>query len=333
MANRYGMNSASYDQATSTPLAISELVRQESSTKRPKLSLSASKQKKQTCLWGWTKDDNKVTSTPTTSTSTCTSPAQDTVKSDHTTTTVNESFESEIHDNATDNANAFDDKDTTADKNDDDIVEEPTQILLGQEIEGYTTTQASTQENEWNDAVDDEEDRKPAPAIVDNKKSYHNFDEDIEDDEVELLGVSPVLKTEASLIERPVTGPNVYCDYCQNFGQKCHELAFGEFLVQEVISWFEEKDKDDQKLVTAAHVRHEMKWNYNRHLNFSSWDHKRKYDDACWHDMPGCLLLHSVAQAVTMINSMQLLAKLKDDREGGAAKRYNKYPGNATSQN
>ena len=321
MANIYGMNSSSYDQATSSPLPISELVRKDSS-KRAKLSLSATKQKqkqKQTCLWGWTSK----------STTTCTSPAQDTVKSDRTSTTANESFES-VKDN--ENETVANENDTSANENGTlDVVEDPTQVLLGQDIEGYTTTQASTQENEWDEFEEDTDNNKKPTADADKVKTLcHNYDEDT--DEVELIGVSPAIKTEASLIERPVSGPNVYCDSCQNFGQKCHELAFGEFLVQEAVSWFEEKDVDQQKLVTAAHVRHEMKWNYNRHLNFAVWDNKRKYDNACWHDMPGCLLLHSVTQAVNMISSMQLLTNLKSDREGGAAKKYNKYPGNATSQ-
>ena len=125
----------------------------------------------------------------------------------------------------------------------------------------------------------------------------------------------------------------MYCDSCEDFGNKCHELTFGEFLVQEAISWFEEKDEDNQKLVTATHVRHEMKWNYNRHLNFCSWDNKHKYDNTCWHDIPVCLLMYSVTQAVNMICNIQLLEKLKGDCEGGAVKRYNKYPGNALCQN
>ena len=318
MANIYGMNSSSYDKATSSPLPISELVRKDGN-KRPKLSLSAKKQK-QTCLWGCTLNDSKTTSTTTT---TCTSPAQE---SNCTAPTVNKSFET-VQEKESDTA-------TVANVNDDGIIEEPTQVLLGQEID-YATTQGSTQENKWDDSEDNEGDKKP--AAVDTTTSYHNFKEDDDEvevaseDEVELIGVSTVVKTEASLIDRPVSGPNVYCDSCNNFCQKCHELAFGEYLVQEAVSWFEEKDEDEQKLVTAAHVRHEMKWNYNRHLNFSSWDSKRKYDNACWHDMPGCLLLHSVTAAVDLIRNMQLLAKLKADREGGAAKRYTKYPGNASS--
>ena len=101
MANIYSMNSASYNQATSSPLAISKLVRKDSS-KRPKLSLSAKKQK-QTCLWGWTLKDS------TTLTPTCTSPAQDTVKSDHTATTANESFESVQDTKESDNATVVND--------------------------------------------------------------------------------------------------------------------------------------------------------------------------------------------------------------------------------
>ena len=189
MANIYGMNSSSYDKATSSPLPISELVRKDGN-KRPKLSLSAKKQK-QTCLWGCTLNDSKTTSTTTT---TCTSPAQE---SNCTAPTVNKSFET-VQEKESDTA-------TVANVNDDGIIEEPTQVLLGQEIEGYTTTQCSTQENEWDNPKDDKADKKP--AAVDNKTSYHNFNEDVEDDskdEVELIGVSSVVKTEASLIDCPV---------------------------------------------------------------------------------------------------------------------------------
>ena len=158
------------------------------------MSLSAKKQK-QTCLWGWTLKNT------TTSTTTCTSPAQDTVNSDCTVTTTNESFES-IQDKESNDATVSNENKTVANKNDNSIVEDPTQILLGQEIEGYTTTQGSTQENEWGNPEDNEGDKKH--AAVDTKTSYHNFNEDASKDEVELIGVSSVVKTEASLIDCPV---------------------------------------------------------------------------------------------------------------------------------
>ena len=326
MANVFRMDLSSYDKSTSSPLPISGLVRSTDTdaNKRAKLNSNTKQTNlKQTSFWGWTKKDTTSSSSKSSSgekpSSTCTSPGNNMV------TTAAVSTSTSILEDAFDTMDKSFDPRNIDDP--DNLVESQTQVLLGEEIEdGYT--QDSTQENKWEDPK--VLDKKPA-ANKKSKKSYHNLKEDDEvskaNDEVEFVSVLYPIKTEESLVERPIGEGQDYCDWCQNFGDNYHELAFGEFLVQEVVTWLEDKDKDkdNQKDVTHAHVSHEMKWNYNRHLNYLCWGTKHKYNNNCWHEMSVCLLKHSVQQAVDMIDNLQLLAELKSRREDRAAKRYTKY--------
>ena len=143
---------------------------------------------------------------------------------------------------------------------------------------------------------------------------------------MEVIGVTHLIKTETLPVEAPVNRPVVYCDFCKNDFGKCHDYLFGEFLLQETVTWFEDKEEEEQKVVTSGHVQHEIKWNYNRHLNFRCWGTKYKYDNNCWHNIPQCLMTNTVGKAINLIKNMQLLAVIKSKREGGAARKYTMYP-------
>ena len=124
-------------------------------------------------------------------------------------------------------------------------------------------------------------------------------------------------------IEQPLFVDKAFFCSCSNMPDKCHQFLFGEFIVHRIITWLD--GKDDNEIMTVSGVVHQMKWHYNRHLNFAGYAVVCKYDNNCWHDMPHCLLRGACRFAVDLSNCCVIQTCLCYRREGGAAKKYTKY--------
>ena len=186
----------------------------------------------------------------------------------------------------------------------DEVEEKPTQVLLGQ---ATPNTQDTVFEDDFISP-------KKAPAK----------DEDSSDNEVQVVGVkvkggTVKIKAEGEpiYIEQPLFDNEAFCCSCSNMPDQCHQFLFGEFIVQEVITWLD--GKDDDEIVTKSEVMHQMKW------HFAAYGVARKYDNNCWHDMPRCLLRGACRLAMDLSNSCVFKNRLCQRREGGAAVRYTKY--------
>ena len=116
-----------------------------------------------------------------------------------------------------------------------------------------------------------------------------------------------------------------FCSY-SNMPDKCHQFSFGEFIVHGIITWLDGKDdKDDNEIMTESGVVHQVKWHYNRRLNFAGYAVACKYDNNYCIDMPCCLLRSACRLAVDLSNCHLIQNCLHYRCEGGAAKKYTKY--------
>ena len=108
------------------------------------------------------------------------------------------------------------------------------------------------------------------------------------------------------------------CSACGNNSEECHQYVYRSWLVQETISFMNEKELDE---ISINDVRHNMKYAYNKQLNFGCYRESQKYDWDCWYEFPECLEKGGVEFAVKVFHNKQILFHLKNRREGGIAKK------------
>ena len=108
------------------------------------------------------------------------------------------------------------------------------------------------------------------------------------------------------------------CIACGNNREECHQYVYRSWLVQETISFMNEKELDEMSM---DDVRHNMRYAYNKQLNFGCYRESGKYDWDCWYKFPECLEKGGVEFALKVACNKQILFHLKKRREGGIEKK------------
>ena len=108
------------------------------------------------------------------------------------------------------------------------------------------------------------------------------------------------------------------CQGCGNKGKECHQYKYGSWIVQEAISFFHENEPDK---ITESDVKHNMKYAYNKQLNFDCYKETYKYDSNCWYDFSPCLEKGGVEYGLKVVQNQQIFFHLEKRREGGIAGR------------
>ena len=111
---------------------------------------------------------------------------------------------------------------------------------------------------------------------------------------------------------------NFVCVGCGNRRDDCHEYLYGSWLVQETISLM---NKKEPVTLTENDVRHRMKYEYNKHVNFACYKEVKKYDSDCWYEFPDCLEKGAVQYGLKVFKNQQIFCHLNNRREGGVVGR------------
>ena len=112
--------------------------------------------------------------------------------------------------------------------------------------------------------------------------------------------------------------PEFVCVSCGNKQDNCHQYMYGSYLVQEAISFLDEKELDK---ITEDDVRHRMRYMYNTCMRGDCYMEVRKFDLTGWYNFPDCLEEGGVKYALKMARNQQIFFHLKNRREGGVVGR------------
>ena len=131
--------------------------------------------------------------------------------------------------------------------------------------------------------------------------SYKDVDKGVDDDP---LGLGP--------------SPEFVCVSCGNKKDECHQYVYGSWLVQQTISYMNEKEMDE---ISMDDVKHNMKYCYNQQVNFDCYKENGMFDSNCWYPFPECLEKGGVKFALKLARNKQIFYHLKKRREGGVVGR------------